>query len=97
MPRGVRSNALFGLWRRSEENMEMLKTFVLQVEPFAGSDIKDVSVELCQLAGRVGVRCEARFNGEKLWARPGDNPLRLVEAFHAELQKPCGHKIAQAA
>lgn len=77
--------------------MEMLKTFVLQVEPFAGSDIKDVAVELCQLADRVGVRCEAGFNGVKLWARPGDNPLRLVEAFHVELKKPGAHKIAQSA
>jgi len=76
--------------------MEMLKTFVLQVEPFAGRDIKDVAVELCQLADRVGVRCEAGFNGVKLWARPGDNPLRLVDAFHAELKKPGAHKIAQA-
>ena len=77
--------------------MKMLKTFLLQVEPFVGSDINDVAAELCQLADRVGVRCEASFNGVKLWARPGDNPLRLVEAFHAELQKPCEHKIAQAA
>lgn len=77
--------------------MERLKTFVLQVELFAGSKINDVSVALCQLAGLVGVRCEARFNGVKLLARPGDNPLRLVEAFHAELQNPCAHKIAQAA
>ena len=77
--------------------MEMLKTFVLQVEPFAGSNIKDVAVELCQLADRVGVLCEAGFNGVKLWARPGDNPLRLVEAFHVELKKPGAHKIAQAA
>jgi len=76
--------------------MEMLKTFVLQVEPFAGSDIQAVSMELCQLADRVGVRCEAGFNGVKLWARPGDNPLRLVDAFHAELKKPGAHKIAQA-
>lgn len=76
--------------------MEMLKTFVLQVEPFAGSDIQAVSMELCQLADRVGVRCEAAFNGVKLWARPGDNPLRLVDAFHAELKKPGAHKIAQA-
>jgi len=50
--------------------MDMLKTLVLQGEPFAGSDIKDVAMELCQLADRVGVRCEAPFAGR--WAtRPG--------------------------
>ena len=76
----------------------MLKTFVLRVEPFAGSDVRDVACELCQLADRIGVRCEATFNGVKLWARPGDNPLRLVDAFHEELKKPNReHKIAQAA
>ena len=51
--------------------MEMLKTFLLRVEPFAGSDITSVATELCQLADRVGVRCEAAFNDVKLWARPG--------------------------
>lgn len=76
--------------------MEMLKTFVLQVEPFAGSDVRDVSMELCQLADRVGVRCEAAFNGVKLWARPGDNPLRLVDSFHEQMKRPGQHKIAQA-
>ena len=77
--------------------MKMLKTFVLQVEPFAGSDVRDVAVELCELADRVGARCEAPFNGVKLWARPGDNPLRLVDAFHAQMKLPGHlHKIAQA-
>lgn len=77
--------------------METLRTFVLSVAPFAGSDIADVSRELCQLAGRVGVRCEAGFNGVKLWALPGDSPERLVAAFLQELRKPEGHyKIAQA-
>ena len=79
------------------KHMNMLKTFVLQVEPFAGSDINDVAMQLCQLADRVGVRCEAPFNGVKLWARPGDNQLRLVDAFFVEMKKPGNvHKIAQA-
>ena len=77
--------------------MEMLKTFMLKVEPLAGSDVRDVAVELCQLADRVGVRCEAGFNGVKLWARPGDNPQHLVQAYHEQLQRaPAHYKIAQA-
>lgn len=77
--------------------MEMLKTFMLKVYPLLGSDVRDVAVELCQLADRVGVRCEADVNGVKLWARPGDNPLRLVEAFHEQLKLPAKHyKVAQA-
>jgi len=67
--------------------MEMLKTFVLKVEPHAGSHLNDVAMELCQLAGRLGVGCVASFNGVEIWADPGDNPLRLVEAFHAELNR----------
>lgn len=77
--------------------MDLLRTFVLRVEPFAGSDIADVADELCQLSGRVGVRCEASFNGVKLWALPNDAPARLVASYHKELQKPVNHyKIAQA-
>ena len=76
--------------------MEMLKTFLLRVEPFAGSDITSVATELCQLADRVGVRCEAAFNDVKLWARPGDNPLRLVDAYHEAVKRPGMHNIAQA-
>lgn len=76
--------------------LPMLRTFLVQVEPFAGSDVADVAMELCQLADRIGVRCEAKFNGVKLWARPGDNPLRLVDAFHRELGRDAHIKIAQA-
>lgn len=76
--------------------MEMLKTFVVRVELFAGTDVRDAASEMCQLADRIGVRCEASFNGVKLWARPGDNPLRLVDAYHEQLQSKSQHKIAQA-
>ena len=76
--------------------MEMLKTFTLKVEPIAGTDVRDVASELVQLAERIGVLCEANFNGVKLWARPGDNPLRLADAYHEQLQSNLPHKIAQA-
>ena len=78
--------------------MEMLQTFVIRVELFAGSHIDDVAAEMCILADRVGVRCEASFNGVKLWARPGDDPRELIEAFYVENRKPAGvFKLAQAA
>lgn len=76
--------------------MEMLKTFTLKLELFAGTDVSDAASEMCQFADRIGVRCEAMFNGVKLWARPGDNPLRLVDAYHEQLQSKSQHKIAQA-
>jgi hypothetical protein len=31
-----------------------------------------------------------------LWARPDDNPLKLVEAYHKTLKNGFTHKIAQA-
>lgn len=75
--------------------MEFLKTFTLRLELFAGADIRDAASEMCQLADRIGVMCEAQFNGVKLWARPGDNPLRLVEVYDEQLQSKLTHKIAQ--
>ena len=77
--------------------MELLKSMTLKMELFAGVDIDAAASDLCRLADRIGVLCEAEFNGVKLWARPGDNPLRLVDSFHAQLKRPAGHyKIAQA-
>ena len=76
--------------------MELLKTLMLKVERFVGTDVRDAAIDLCQLADRVGVLCEADFNGVKLWARPGDNPLRLAESYHEQLRSKFTHKIAQA-
>jgi hypothetical protein len=77
--------------------MELLKTMTLKVELLAGTDVRDAACELCQLADRIGVLCEANFNGVKLWARPGDNPLRLAEAFHEQMKRPAHSiKIAQS-
>lgn len=76
--------------------MELLRSLTLNVELSPGTDIRDAASDLCQLADRIGVLCEANFNGVKLWARPGNNPLRLVDDFHRQLQKPAQRiKIAQ--
>lgn len=77
--------------------MELLRTITLKLELFAGTDVRDAASDLCQLADRIGVLCEADFNGVKLWARPGDNPLRLVDAYHEQLKRPAqAYKIAKA-
>lgn len=73
-----------------------MNTFALKVEPFAGSDVKDVSVDLCRLANTIGVLCEAQFNGVTLWARPDDDPQKLAEEYFKELQRPGKFKLAQA-
>lgn len=73
-----------------------LKTIIFKIELFVGTDIKSASDDLCELSNRIGVLCEADFNGVKLWARPGDNPAILVEAYHEQLRLPEGrYKIAQ--
>ncbi len=76
--------------------MNMLRTLTLKVELFAGTDIRDAACDLCELSNRVGVMTEANFNSVKLWARPGDNPLKLVEAYDKALKSGSTHKIAQA-
>jgi hypothetical protein len=76
--------------------MQHLKTLSMKLDTFAGSDISDVAADLCQLADRLGILCVVDFNGVKLWARKGDNPLHLVDAFYEQLKRPAGHyKIAQ--
>jgi len=68
----------------------------LKVELFAGTGVREAACDMCELADRVGVLIEADFNGVKLWARPGDNPLKLVEAYHEKLHEKSTYKIAQA-
>jgi hypothetical protein len=76
--------------------MRLLETLILKVEIFAGEDINSATSDLCELATRIGVRCEADFNGVKLIARPKDSWPRLVDAYYRQLQQKEHHKIAQA-
>lgn len=76
--------------------MELLKTLTLKLELFVGVDIEDACRDLCELATRIGVLCEADFNGVKLWARPNDSFIELADAWREQLKQPEGHyKIAQ--
>lgn len=76
--------------------MNFLHSLTLKVELFAGTDIRSASCDLCELAERIGALVEADFNGVKLWARPGDNPLRLADAYDIQIRSKLTHKIAQA-
>jgi hypothetical protein len=67
----------------------------LKVELMAGTDIADACFDLCELANRVGWMVEAKFNDVCLWAHPGDNPVKLVDAYHVELKSKSRIKIAQ--
>ena len=76
--------------------MELLRSLTLKVELFAGTAVLDAACDLCVLAKRTGTLVEADFNGVKLRARPDDNPLKLAEAYHNQLQNKYPHKIVQA-
>ena len=76
--------------------MEFLRSLTLKVELFGGTDVRDAACDMCTLANRTGTLIEADFNGVKLWARPDDNPLKLVDAYHKQLHSKFTHKIAQA-
>lgn len=76
--------------------MEPLKSFVVKVELFAGTDIKVAAWEMCELANRIGCKIEAKFNSVTLWARPGDNPMKLAESYDVQLKNGRQLKIAQA-
>lgn len=69
---------------------------ILKVELFAGTDIKDVCEDLCELATRVGCIEEGNFNGVLLWAKHNGNPQQLIEAYFQELKSERTIKIAKA-
>lgn len=71
-------------------------SIILKVELIPGTDIDDAASDMCELANRVGTLVEANFNGVKLWARPGDKPLKLAEDYYIQLQSMRPSKIAQA-
>lgn len=58
--------------------------------------IRDACCDLCELANRVGCLVEANFNDVLLWARQGNNPLKLVEAYNKCLKEETTIKIAKA-
>lgn len=66
---------------RKVGSMKELRTMTLKVELLAGTSISDAAEDLCELADRVGVMIEARFNGVMLLARPGDDWRKLVHQY----------------
>lgn len=72
----------------------MYMTLVLKVEVLAGSDLTAVAYDMCALSRQLGVLAEANFNAITLLARPTDNPLHLVDAYHDAIKN--GRPIASA-
>lgn len=74
-----------------------IKNAIFKIEFVAGTDVEDACMDMCKLARKLDMRIETKFNGVTIWARPTDNPLDIVRAFHEELKKPSGiYKLAQA-
>ena len=76
--------------------MKHLRSLTLKVDITAGTDIREACCDLCELANRVGCLVEGNFNGVKIWAIEGDNPLKLVEAWHRESDSNKTVKIAKS-
>ena len=76
--------------------MRHLRSITMKVELMAGTDIRDASCDICELANRVGCLVEANFNGVRLWAREGGNPLKLAEEYEKVLPTENVYKVAKA-
>ncbi len=68
----------------------------MKIEPYAGSDIKDVCNEAVRIAKKLYVDIWFEFNGVQVLARPTDNPLKIVDDFHRSINSKSKHKIATA-
>lgn len=60
----------------------LTKKLILKVEVLAGTDIRDVATDLCQLAVQLNMVCETSFNNVTLMADPHSNPVRLAESYY---------------
>jgi len=78
------------------KTMRDLRSIILPIELLAGTDIRDACCDICELANRVGCTVEGKFNGVKIWANEGGNPLTLMERYHKELLSDRTVKIAKA-
>ena len=75
--------------------MSRLRSIIMRVELFAGTDIKEACSDLCELAGKLGCTVEADFNGVKIFAHQGDSPTELAEAWNEALMSDSRYKFAR--
>ena len=59
-----------------------MKNLCLKVEVVAGAVLQDAAAELCALADKLGLLCEADFNGVAMYAMPGDSAKNLANKVH---------------
>ena len=75
--------------------MKHLRSVTLKVELMAGTDIRDACCDICKLANRLGCLIEANFNGVRLWAVEGNNPIKLAEEYARVLPTKSDYKVAK--
>lgn len=66
----------------------------LNVEVLGGSSIHDACKEACDLADRINVTVDFKFNGVTCIAHPGTDPGDLAKNWNAVLQSKFQHKFA---
>jgi len=76
--------------------MRHLRSVTMKVELMAGTEIRDACCDICELANRMCCLIEANFNGVRLWAREGGNPLKLAEEYEKVLPTKSDYKVAKA-
>lgn len=77
------------------KTMRDLRSIILPVELLAGTDIRDACCDICELANRVGCTVQGSFNGVKLWAIEGGNPLTLADRYREAQASERTVKIAK--
>lgn len=78
----------------TDTGIKPIQTFSIKVRVNDGAEIEDVVRELCILASRLGIRCEAECNGVQIWASPGDDEKLLFKEYLMQLKSIALYKIA---
>lgn len=63
-----------------------MKNIYIKVEVLPGTLLAEAAREMCELATRLGITCEAKMNGVTVWARPHDDPKELARQIDKELE-----------
>lgn len=66
----------------------MIRALHITVEAYAGGLIPDLIRQQCELADRIGIDVHAKWNGVKVMASPGDDPVALAIAWEKQLAQP---------
>lgn len=66
----------------------------IEASAVAGDAIGPTCQELCDLAARIAITVECRFNGVLIIVRPGDSPRAVESAWWKAVESGHEHKVA---